>query len=145
MHSASRPPTAKVSTVKTARSVNAPTSRLSQRLLAGALALTTLWAGGATYYLVFHDEVLARFVSQQSAIQYTYEERIGALRIQLDRTTMEQAVARDGIAQRLAEIARRQAAMETRQAQLATLTGEAGAAPQAPSPTTPPWARRPRG
>ena len=143
MHSASRPPAAKVSAakvsaVKPARSVSPPTSRLSQRLLAGALALTTLWAGGATYYLVFHDEVLARFVSQQSAIQYGYEERIGALRLQLDRTTMEQAVARDGIVQRLAEVARRQAAMEIRQAQLATLTGEAGAVPQAPPPEEPP-------
>jgi murein DD-endopeptidase MepM/ murein hydrolase activator NlpD len=108
-------------------------SPLRQRLLAGALALATLWAGGATYYLVFHDEVLARFVSQQSAIQYDYEERIGALRLQLDRAATEQAAARDGIAQRMAELGRRQAAMEARQALLATLTGESGALP-APTP-----------
>ncbi|MCK2053362.1 peptidoglycan DD-metalloendopeptidase family protein [Methylobacterium sp. 37f] len=103
-----------------------PGSVVRTRLLAGALALAVAWAGGATYYLVFHDEVLARFVSQQSAIQYGYEERIGALRLQLDRVTMEQAAARDGITQRLAELVRRQAAMEARQAAIATLAGEPG-------------------
>ncbi|MCJ2037205.1 M23 family metallopeptidase [Methylobacterium sp. J-068] len=112
-------------------------SALRVRLLAGALALATLWAGGATYYLVFHDEVLARFVSQQSAIQYGYEERIGALRLQLDRAAMEQSVARDGIAQRMAELARRQASMEARQAVLANLAGDPDAARSLPSAEEP--------
>ncbi|KQU35198.1 peptidase M23 [Methylobacterium sp. Leaf94] len=105
-----------------------PASTLRSRLLAGALAVAVAWAGGATYYLVFHDEVLARFVSQQSALQYGYEERIGTLRLQLDRVTMEQAASRDGLAQRMAELARRQAALEARQAAIATLAGDPGAA-----------------
>ncbi|KQP31755.1 peptidase M23 [Methylobacterium sp. Leaf104] len=124
MPSSSRKTSSKTTHVVSA----APGATLRSRLLAGALALAVAWAGGATYYLVFHDEVLARFVSQQSAIQYGYEERIGALRLQLDRVTMEQAAARDGIAQRMAELARRQAAMEARQAVLANLAGETGAA-----------------
>ncbi|WP_264045069.1 M23 family metallopeptidase [Methylobacterium flocculans] len=138
MPSAPRPqPKAPRPQAKAVRASVTAVSGLRLRLLAGALAVSTVWAGGATYYLVFHDEMLARFVSQQSALQYGYEERIGALRLQLDRVTMEQAVARDGIAQRLADLARRQAGMETRQALLATLTGEAGAAPQAPPPDEP--------
>ena len=138
MPSAPRPqPKAPRPQAKPVRASAPAVSGLRLRLLAGALAVSTVWAGGATYYLVFHDEMLARFVSQQSALQYGYEERIGALRLQLDRVTMEQAVARDGIAQRLADLARRQAGMETRQALLATLTGEAGAAPQAPPPDEP--------
>ena len=108
--------------------------------MAGALALATLWAGGATYYLVFHDEVLARFVSQQSALQYGYEERIGALRLQLDRAALEQASVRERIAQRLAELGQRQAALEARQAQLAGLAGEPGAAPPLTSPVASPVA-----
>jgi murein DD-endopeptidase MepM/ murein hydrolase activator NlpD len=131
MPSSSRKTSSKATRVVSA----APGSALRSRLLTGALALAVAWAGGATYYLVFHDEVLARFVSQQSAIQYGYEERIGALRLQLDRVTMEQAAARDGIAQRMAELARRQAAMEARQAVLANLAGDTGAA-SLPPPAT---------
>ncbi|NEU12189.1 M23 family metallopeptidase [Methylobacterium sp. BTF04] len=103
--------------------------RLHGRLVGVALGLSTIWAGAATYYLVFHDEVLAGFVSQQSAMQYGYEERIGALRLQLDRTAMEQVAARDGLAQRVSELVRRQAAMESRQAQLAALAGDTATHP----------------
>jgi murein DD-endopeptidase MepM/ murein hydrolase activator NlpD len=124
MRSSSRKPSSTATRVVSA----APASTLRSRLLAGALAVAVTWAGGATYYLVFHDEVLARFVSQQSALQYGYEERIGTLRLQLDRVTMEQAASRDGLAQRMAELARRQAAMEARQVAIATLAGDPGAA-----------------
>ncbi len=125
MRSSSRKPSSTASRVVSA----VPASALRSRLLAGALAVAVAWAGGATYYLVFHDEVLARFVSQQSALQYGYEERIGTLRLQLDRVTMEQAASRDGLAQRMAELARRQAAMEARQAAIATLAGDTATAP----------------
>lgn len=134
MHTASRSPSPKAG-----RPVSPAASAWSLRplLLAGALAMTTLWAGGATYYLVFHDEVLARFVSQQSGIQYSYEERIGALRLQLDRAAMEQSVAREGVAQRMAELARRQAAMEARQSVLAGLAGDRSAVGSTPAPDDP--------
>ena len=97
----------------------------STRLLAAGLVATTAWAGTTTWYLVFHDEVLARFVAQQGAMQYGYEERISALRTQLDRAAIERRTARDSVEGRLAEIAERQAAMERRQAMMAVLTGEA--------------------
>nr|WP_313899182.1 M23 family metallopeptidase [Methylobacterium sp. J-090] len=89
-----------------------------------ALACATVWAGGATYYLVFHDEVLARFVSQQSTMQYGYESRIAALRLELERTTLEQVTTRDGLAARLTDLSRRQAALESRQGVLSTLAGD---------------------
>ncbi|MDO9425965.1 MAG: M23 family metallopeptidase [Methylobacterium sp.] len=95
------------------------------RGLGAALALATAWAGGATYYLIFHDEVLARFVSQQSTMQYGYESRIAALRLELERTTLEQVTTRDGLATRLKDLSRRQAALESRQGVLSTLAGEA--------------------
>lgn len=94
------------------------------RLLGAALALSTIWAGGATYYLVFHDEVLARFVSQQSTMQYGYESRIAALRFELERATLEQVTTRDGLATRLADLSRRQAALESRQGVLSALAGD---------------------
>ena len=64
-------------------------SPLGVRVLGTVLALTTIWAGGATYYLVFHDEVLARFVSQQSTMQYGYEARIAALERLVGRQALE--------------------------------------------------------
>lgn len=93
-------------------------------VLGAALALSTAWAGGATYYLVFHDEVLARFVSQQSTMQYGYESRIAALRFELERATVEQVTTRDGLATRLADLSRRQAALESRQGVLSALAGD---------------------
>ena len=62
-------------------------SRLVRALGLG-LAVSTLWAAAASYYLVFHDEMLARFVSRQSAMQFTYEERIGTLQRALDRAAV---------------------------------------------------------
>ncbi|GJD94682.1 peptidoglycan DD-metalloendopeptidase family protein [Methylobacterium iners] len=118
----------------------------SVHCLAAALAGTMAWAGATTCYLVFHDEVLARFVSQQSAMQYSYEGRINALRVQLDHAAIERATTRDGLEARLAELAQRQAGMERRQAMLAALAGE-GALPAAeatdPAPVPPARGRRP--
>lgn len=94
------------------------------RILAAGLVTTSLWAGATTWYLVFHDEILARFVAQQGAMHYSYEERIGVLRTQLDRAAIERLSARDGVEVRLTELAQRQAAMERRQAMLSALTGE---------------------
>lgn len=112
-----------------ARSVVLPASRpaaagrRARLILATALAGTTLWAGAASWLLVFHDETLARFVSQQSAMQLSYEERIDALRKQIDRTATDRLVTRGGLEGRLSALAERQAAIETRQAQLASLGG----------------------
>ena len=94
------------------------------RILAIGLVATSLWAGTTTGYILFHDEIIVRFVAQQSAMQYGYEERIGALRTQLDRAAIERLSARDGVEIRLTELAQRQAAMEKRQAMLSALTGE---------------------
>ncbi len=89
------------------------------------LALTSAWAGASSYYLIFHDEVLARFVSRQSAIQYTYEERIDTLQRALDRAGADQAATRGGIEAKLATLAERQALIERRQGILAGLPGAA--------------------
>lgn len=106
------------------RSAPLPRPRLVAALGLG-LTLTTAWAGAASYYLIFHDEVLARFVSRQSAIQYTYEERIDTLQRALDRSAAEHAATRGGIETRLTTLAERQALIERRQGILAGLPGAA--------------------
>nr|WP_157091578.1 M23 family metallopeptidase [Methylobacterium nodulans] len=90
---------------------------------AGALfALLAVWASAATWFIVFHDDALARFMTRQSALQYAYEERVSALRARLDRVATQKLLEQDGVETRIAELASRQVALENRQAMLLGLT-----------------------
>lgn len=100
-----------------------PSERLLVRLLGIGFALAILWAGAASYYLVFHDEMLARFVSRQSAMQFAYEERLGALQRALDRSALDRQAARGSLESRLAALAERQSLIEARQGQISGLVG----------------------
>ncbi|MGA4552724.1 M23 family metallopeptidase [Methylorubrum aminovorans] len=124
-----------------------PPRRLLVALSLG-LAVSTLWAAGASYYLVFHDEVLARFVSRQSAMQFTYEERLGTLQRALDRSAAESVAARGSVESRLATLIERQALIEKRQGLLSGFGGAAASIdmpPPAPAPVadTAPQVRKP--
>ncbi|GJE28712.1 hypothetical protein LKMONMHP_3585 [Methylobacterium organophilum] len=103
-----------------------------------ALAASTLWAGAASYYLVFHDEVLARFMAQQTALRTAYEARIDTLRHELDRRSNDARRSEADLASRLTAIAERQRLLERRQA---TLSGLGSALPEgaetAPEPDIP--------
>ncbi len=117
-------------------------------LLGVGLALATLWAAAASYYLVFHDEMLARFVSRQSAMQFAYEERLGTLQGALDRSAAERSAARGSVESRLSALVERQALIERRQGLLSGIGGapepiELAASPPPPaeSPATEPVPR----
>ncbi|MFG5117533.1 M23 family metallopeptidase [Methylorubrum sp. POS3] len=125
---------------------------LRTRLVAAlglGLTLTTAWAGAASYYLIFHDEMLARFVSRQSAMQYTYEERLDTLQRALDRATSDHTATRSTIETRLSTLAERQAVIERRQGILTGLPGAAAESDVAttgsiPSVEPPPMPTRPQ-
>jgi murein DD-endopeptidase MepM/ murein hydrolase activator NlpD len=122
-----------------------PPRRLIVALSLG-LAVSTLWAAGASYYLVFHDEVLARFVSRQSAMQFTYEERLATLQRALDRSAAESVAARGRVESRLAALIERQALIEKRQGLLSGFSGAAASIdrpPPAPLADTAPQVRKP--
>ncbi|WP_082524033.1 MULTISPECIES: peptidoglycan DD-metalloendopeptidase family protein [unclassified Methylobacterium] len=125
-------------TTKVGGSARGRDERRRLRVLTVSLAAAVLWAGAVTWYLVFHDEALARFISQQSAMQYTYEERIGALRLQLDRAAMERAAVRTTVEGRISDLADRQAALERRQSLLSNLAGESSGLPADPVEAAPP-------
>ena len=99
-------------------------------LLIAALAFGTLalWASAATWFIVFRDEALARFMERQAAMQYAYEERVSALRARLDRVATQKLLEQDGVETRLADLAGRQVALESRQAMLMGLAEQAGGA-----------------
>src|SRR5215212_6352374 len=65
---------------------------LGRKTLIGAgaaLCFLTAWASGATWYLISHDEIVARFLARQTEMQYAYEDRIAALRTHLDRVAKQ--------------------------------------------------------
>ena len=87
--------------------------------------MTALWAGAASYFLVFHDEVLARFMARQAVLQSTYESHLADLRSKLDRAASDRTLTREAVEVRLSVLAERQEELSRRQAALAELTGEA--------------------
>ena len=55
------------------------------------------WAAGATWWLVNHDAIAVGFLKRQTALQYAYEDRIAALRAQIDRVASQRLLEQDGL------------------------------------------------
>lgn len=83
-----------------------------------ALALTSLAAGS---YLMFRDDMLASLMRRQASNQFAYEDRIAALRSQIDSITSRQLLNQDSFEGKMAELTVRQAKLESRSALLAAL------------------------
>ncbi len=81
-----------------------------------------------TLYLVFKDDMLAKVFSQQTDMQYAYEDRIAAMRAHLDKVTSRQMVDQDSIDTKIHNLLKRQAELETRQAIVTALTENAAPA-----------------
>jgi murein DD-endopeptidase MepM/ murein hydrolase activator NlpD len=131
---------------------------------AGSLAVIGFvlmaWYLVATLYIVFRDEMLGRLISQQTEMQQAYEDRLAALRNQIDRVTSRQLVDQNSIDARMQELLARHAQLETRHALVAALAeqpamvghrppprpGQAARAPDAPLTTgsIPGYAPQPR-
>lgn len=83
---------------------------------------------GATGYLIYRDDLVGAAVSRQVSMQYAYEERIAALRFELDRLTSKHAVQTEGVEQQLTRLLEQQALIERRQTALDQIVGRARAA-----------------
>jgi murein DD-endopeptidase MepM/ murein hydrolase activator NlpD len=90
--------------------------------LIGALYL------GVSLYLMFRDDMLASLMRRQAQMQFAYEDRIAALRTQLDAASSRQLLNQDSFEGKVAELALRQAQLESRSALVASLTRNALAA-----------------
>ncbi len=115
--------------------------RRGRALLGAALAVTSLWAGTATYGLLFHDDLMAGLLARQGAIQADYETRLGALRAEVEQGRREQAALRQGLERRLATALDRQAELERRQA-VVTRLPESEPRPAEPAPAPEPFSLR---
>ncbi|WP_346362790.1 M23 family metallopeptidase [Bosea sp. (in: a-proteobacteria)] len=92
------------------------TVRRSTALLGlSLLALTTAWSGATSWYILRKDDLAARLISRETSRQYAYEDRIAALRADVDRLASRALLDQDGVEARVGEIATRQAELESRQ------------------------------
>ncbi len=92
--------------------------------LAAFAALTLVWAGLTTVYLVFHDDLLAALTAREAEQQYAYEDRIAEARAELDRVAGRQLLDQSSFEGKLHELLSRQARLEQRGAIVAALADQ---------------------
>jgi murein DD-endopeptidase MepM/ murein hydrolase activator NlpD len=102
-------------------------------IVVGTVVIMAGWSITAATYLAFRDDVLRTLIARQAQQQFGYEDRIAELRAQIDRTTSRQLLDQEQFEQKLDELMRRQAALETRATALNSLadpttTGSLGSA-----------------
>jgi len=80
----------------------------------GSFVIMAGWSVITATYFAFHDDVLKGLMARERAQQYAYEDRIADLRAEIDRTTSRQLLDQDRFEQKLDELMRRQATLESR-------------------------------
>ncbi|MGO8737795.1 M23 family metallopeptidase [Rhodoblastus sp.] len=89
---------------------------------AAPLLLLSCLALGA--YFMFRDDMLASLMRRQANMQFAYEDRIAALRAQIDTLASRQMLNQDSFEGKVAQLAVRQAELESRSALLASLAAK---------------------
>ena len=79
----------------------------------------------ATAYLVYRDDLLGGAVARQVAMQYAYEDRVEALRSEIDRIASKHVSEAHGVDEQLALLLERQEAIQQRQTALDRLVNRA--------------------
>src|SRR5579862_4017773 len=80
----------------------------------GTVVILAGWSATTATYFAFSDDVLKGLIARQAEQQYAFEDRIAELRAQIDRTTSRQLLDQEQFEQKLNELLRRQAALESR-------------------------------
>ena len=91
----------------------------------------------ATSYLVLRDDLIGATVARQARMQQAYEDRISALRAQVDRITSRQLLDQQLVESKVSELLARQSQLTQRHGRLGPIlermTGSGEAAPGAPA------------
>ena len=85
----------------------------------GSLVIMAGWSLATGTYFAFHDDVLTRLIARQKDQQFAYEDRIAELRAQVDRIASRQLLDQEQFEQKLDQLVRRQATLESRASTLA--------------------------
>ncbi len=88
----------------------------------GTVVIMAGWSVTAATYLAFRDDVLRTLIAHQADQQFAYEDRIAELRAQIDRTTSRQLLDQEQFEQKLDDLMRRQATLESRATTLSSIT-----------------------
>lgn len=91
----------------------------------GVMAIAYL---AATSYLVLRDDLIGAAMARQARMQHSYEDRIAALRSQVDRVTSRQLLDQQLMEDKVAELLARQETLTSRQGRLGPLLERARAA-----------------
>ncbi len=102
--------------------------------LAAVAPLLAVWAGAATLYVAFHDEMLNVMVSRQAEMQFAYEDRLAEARTQLDRVAGRQLLDQNSFEGKVHELLSRQAQLEQRSSIVSALADQARAKDAIPLP-----------
>jgi murein DD-endopeptidase MepM/ murein hydrolase activator NlpD len=97
----------------------------------------------ATSYLVLRDDLIGGTMARQARMQHEYEDRIAALRAQVDRVTSRQLLDQQVVEDKVEKLLRQQMALTSRHGKLGTLLDraeESGIAQDEGEPVTAPQA-----
>ncbi|WP_313616731.1 M23 family metallopeptidase [Agrobacterium sp.] len=75
----------------------------------------------ATAYLIFRDDLIGATMAHQARMQHDYEDRISALRAQIDRVTSRQLLDQQVVEQKVEKLLEQQAALTSRNGRLGGL------------------------
>ncbi|HEY6258967.1 MAG TPA: M23 family metallopeptidase [Xanthobacteraceae bacterium] len=94
-------------------------------IVVGTLVIMAAWSITTATYFAFRDDVLTRLVSREAEMQFGYEDRIAELRAQIDRLSSRQLLDQEQYDQKLDQVSRRQATLESHTATLGALSDPA--------------------
>jgi murein DD-endopeptidase MepM/ murein hydrolase activator NlpD len=80
--------------------------------LISLLPLALIWAGAATLYIAFHDDMLAAYLTREARMQNAYEDRVAEARAELDRVASRQLLDQTSFEGRMHELLTRQARID---------------------------------
>ena len=107
-------------------------------LIACVPIITLTASAAALCWNIFRDDVLVGLLQRHSDMQTTYEDRLAAMRGQIDRVTSRQLLDQNTLEGRVHELLTRQAQLETRAATITALAEQMGVEARTPAPVEAP-------
>jgi murein DD-endopeptidase MepM/ murein hydrolase activator NlpD len=94
------------------------------------IVVMAVWTISTGTYFAFREDVLTRLIARQAEMQFGYEDRIAEMRAQVDRISSRQLLDQEQYEQKLEQILRRQAALESRASTLSGIGDTTGSLKQ---------------
>ena len=87
--------------------------------------LSLLWAGAATVYFAFHDDMIGVYLTHQAEMQSAYEDKIAEAHAELDRLSSRKLLDQNAFEGKVHDLLSRQAQLEQRGSIVASLATQA--------------------